>query len=95
MWFIQTGKASLHPSCSRVWYNGSARQVMNILRRAIPSLQEVHMFYALSLLAGMMISVMVVFNGGLNAQVGFGLSLVVIHIAGLVTIALGMLLTNS
>lgn len=85
----------MHPTSSRVWYNDIARQMMNILRRAIPSVQEVHMFYALSLLAGMMISVMVVFNGGLNAQVGFGLSLVLIHIAGLITIALVMLIKRE
>ncbi|NLX83967.1 MAG: DMT family transporter [Clostridiales bacterium] len=49
------------------------------------------MFYGLSLLAGMLISVMVVFNGGLNAQLGFGLSMVTIHVAGLLAIALVML----
>lgn len=49
------------------------------------------MFYALSLLAGMLISVMVVFNGGLNAQLGTGLSLVVIHLSGLFVISLVLL----
>ena len=38
--------------------------------------------YFLSLLAGMLISVMVVFNGGLNARVGQTMALVIIHVAG-------------
>ncbi len=46
------------------------------------------MFYALSLLAGMMISVMVVFNGGLNARVGQIAALVIIHVAGLLFVSL-------
>ena len=53
------------------------------------------MSYALSLMAGMLISVMVVFNGALNAQVGVGLSLVIIHIAGLVTISLVLLVRRE
>ena len=42
------------------------------------------MYYLLSLLAGMLISVMVVFNGGLNGRVGQTAALVIIHLAGLV-----------
>ena len=53
------------------------------------------MNYLLSLLAGMLISVMVVFNGGLNAQMGAGLSLVIIHVAGLFTIILLMALRKE
>lgn len=41
------------------------------------------MNYLLSLLAGMLISAMVVMNGGLNARAGVGLSLTIIHLAGL------------
>jgi transporter family-2 protein len=41
------------------------------------------MYYLLSLLAGMMISVMVVFNGGLSARAGQAMALVIIHVAGL------------
>ncbi len=41
------------------------------------------MLYFLSLLAGMMISVMVVFNGKLNAWASQTVSLVIIHLAGL------------
>ena len=46
------------------------------------------MYYLLSLLAGMMISVMVVFNGGLNARAGQAAALVIIHAAGLLFISL-------
>ena len=53
------------------------------------------MFYGLSLLAGMLISVMVVFNGGLNAQMGFGLSMVVIHISGLLAILTVLLIKRE
>ena len=53
------------------------------------------MNYGLSLLAGMLIAVMVVFNGGLNAAVGVGLSLVIIHIVGLGAIALVMALKKE
>lgn len=53
------------------------------------------MYYALSLLAGMLISVMVVFNGGLNARLGAGLSLVIIHLSGLFSIALVMALRRE
>lgn len=53
------------------------------------------MNYALSLLAGMLISVMVVFNGGLSAQYGFALSLVIIHVSGLIAISLALLLRRE
>lgn len=49
------------------------------------------MFYALSLLGGMLISVMVVFNGGLNGHVGQAPALVIIHLTGLAFILLLML----
>ena len=53
------------------------------------------MYYLLSLLAGMLISVMVVFNGGLNGRVGQTAALVIIHLAGLVFILLLMLLKGE
>lgn len=43
----------------------------------------------------MLISVMVVFNGGLNAQMGFGLSMVVIHISGLLAILMVLLIKRE
>lgn len=49
------------------------------------------MYYSMSLLAGMLISVMVVFNGSLNARVGQLAALVVIHSIGLAVIGLTML----
>ncbi len=53
------------------------------------------MYYLLSLLAGMLISVMVVFNGGLNGRVGQTAALVIIHLAGLVFILLLMLIKGE
>lgn len=53
------------------------------------------MYYLLSLLAGMLISVMVVFNGGLNGRVGQTAALVIIHLAGLVFILLLMLIKRE
>lgn len=53
------------------------------------------MFYLLSLLAGMLISAMVVMNGGLNARAGVGLSLAIIHTAGLLFISLFLLLRRQ
>ncbi|NCB35796.1 MAG: DMT family transporter, partial [Clostridia bacterium] len=53
------------------------------------------MYYLLSLLAGMLISVMVVFNGGLNGRVGQTAALVIIHLAGLVFILLLMLVKGE
>ena len=53
------------------------------------------MYYGVSLLAGMLISVMVVFNGALSGQAGPGLSLVIIHIAGLAASALALLLRRE
>jgi len=44
------------------------------------------MFYALSLLMGILISVMVAFNGGLTAQYGVYSATVIIHIVGLLLI---------
>ena len=41
------------------------------------------MYYVLSLLTGMLISVMIVLNGQLEDQAGKALSLVIIHLAGL------------
>ncbi len=48
------------------------------------------MVYLLSLLSGMMISVMVVFNGGLNVRAGQAMALVIIHMTGLAFVALVM-----
>ena len=45
------------------------------------------MFYALSLLTGILISVMVAFNGGLTAQYGIYSATVIIHIVGLCLIS--------
>ena len=53
------------------------------------------MYYLLSLLAGMLISVMVVFNGGLNGRVGQTAALVIIHVAGLFFILLLMLIKGE
>ena len=53
------------------------------------------MYYLLSLLGGMLISVMVVFNGGLNARVGQMPALVIIHTAGLVFTGLLMLIKRE
>jgi bacterial/archaeal transporter family-2 protein len=53
------------------------------------------MFYILSLLAGMMISVMVVFNGGLNARAGMAMALVTIHVVGLLFISLTFLIKKE
>lgn len=53
------------------------------------------MFYVLSLLAGMMISVMVVFNGGLNARAGMAMALVTIHVVGLLFISLTFLIKKE
>jgi len=44
------------------------------------------MFYALSLLMGILISVMVAFNGGLTTQYGVYSATVIIHIVGLILI---------
>ena len=49
------------------------------------------MYYALSLLAGTLISVMVVFNGHLNDMAGMGWSLIIIHVSGILAIGLAML----
>ena len=46
------------------------------------------MFYLLSLLAGVLISVMVAFNGGLTELYGVYLATVIIHLAGLVLITI-------
>ena len=53
------------------------------------------MLYLLSLLAGVLISVMVVFNGGLNARAGHLAALVVIHLVGTLGIAIAMLLKKE
>ena len=53
------------------------------------------MYYALSLAAGMLISVLVVFNGSLSAHLGAGLSLAVIHLVGLAAILLYMVLRHE
>lgn len=53
------------------------------------------MYYFLSLLGGMLISVMVVFNGGLTARLGQIPTLVVIHAVGLVFITLLMLIKKE
>ena len=53
------------------------------------------MYYLLSLLGGMLISVMVVFNGGLNARVGQTPALVIIHAAGLIFTGLLMLIKRE
>ena len=53
------------------------------------------MFYVLSLLSGMMISVMVVFNGGLDARAGMAMALVIIHVVGLLTISLAFLIKRE
>lgn len=45
------------------------------------------MYYLLSLLSGVLISVMVVFNGNLTAHYGVNSSTVIIHIVGLILIA--------
>ena len=50
------------------------------------------MYYLLSLLAGMLISVMVVFNGGLNGRVGQTAALVIL--SGLLATALGGIVWN-
>lgn len=53
------------------------------------------MYYAYSLLAGMLISVLVVFNGSLSGYLGQGLSLLVIHAVGLAAILLYMALRRE
>lgn len=53
------------------------------------------MLYLLSLLAGVLISVMVVFNGGLNARAGLLGALVVIHLVGTAGIALALLIKKE
>lgn len=53
------------------------------------------MYYAYSLLAGMLISVLVVFNGSLSAYLGQGLSLLAIHAVGLAAILLYMALRRE
>ncbi len=53
------------------------------------------MLYSLSLLAGMLISVMVVFNGGLNARVGQAMALVIIHAAGLLFLSAAFLIRKE
>lgn len=51
--------------------------------------------YYLALLAGMMISVMVVFNGGLSDRVGQFAALVIIHLVGLVVISLALFIKGK
>lgn len=53
------------------------------------------MYYLLSLLGGMLISVMVVFNGGLNSRVGQIPALVIIHLVGLLFILLLMFIRRE
>lgn len=49
------------------------------------------MTYLLSLMAGMLISIMVVFNGGLSDRLGLMAAMLVIHLVGLATISLVLL----
>jgi len=53
------------------------------------------MFYFLSLLTGVLISVMVAFNGGLTGQYGVYLATVIIHIAGLLLITAVVLIKKD
>jgi len=53
------------------------------------------MFYILSLLMGILISVMVAFNGGLTAQYGIYSATVIIHIVGLILIAAVVLIKRE
>ncbi|MEA4972708.1 MAG: DMT family transporter [Candidatus Metalachnospira sp.] len=53
------------------------------------------MYYLLSLLSGVLISVMLVFNGSLTAQYGVNSSTVIIHIVGLILIAIIILLKKD
>lgn len=53
------------------------------------------MYYLLSLLAGMLISVMVVANGQLNGRVGQTAALVIIHVVGLLFMSLLMLIKKE
>ncbi|NLC31923.1 MAG: DMT family transporter [Clostridiales bacterium] len=53
------------------------------------------MYYFLSLMAGMLISVMVVFNGELNARVGQIAALVLIHMAGIVFMSILLLIKKQ
>jgi len=53
------------------------------------------MFYFLSLLTGILISVMVAFNGGLTGQYGIYLATVIIHIAGLLLITTVVLIKKD
>ena len=53
------------------------------------------MHYLLSLMAGMLISVMVVFNGQLNGRVGQTSALVIIHVVGLVFMSVLLLIKKE
>jgi transporter family-2 protein len=53
------------------------------------------MYYVVSLLTGIMIAVMIFFNGGLTEQHGLHTSTVVIHIMGLIPIAALMLIKRE
>ncbi len=53
------------------------------------------MYYGLSLLAGAITAVMLVLNGRMNQEVSQGVSLVIIHVVGLVAVILYMLLRRD
>jgi len=53
------------------------------------------MYYALSMLAGMLVSVMVVFNGRLSEMASPGWSLIIIHVSGILAVGLAMLLRKD
>lgn len=53
------------------------------------------MYYSLSLLAGAVIALMLVLNGRMNQEVSQGLSLVIIHLTGLIAVILYMIVKRE
>ncbi len=53
------------------------------------------MYYAISLLAGAITALMLVLNGRMNQEVSQGLSLVIIHVVGLIAVILYMLIKRE